>query len=201
MYTDKATASLSGGKFNVTTPDCADLRADIAAVGTTAPIYYRTMTGDFTAETEVTENPRFSYQGAGLVIGADNYGYIRLERAYGDTGGITFEYYRDDGKYIQVDYAFTTAEAKGRKLVRTDATTVQLRLKRTGGTVTASWRESATADWQQLGQAPTPGSSGNPAPASISAGLSVLNRAQPPKGDPQKAPFTASFDYANLTCG
>lgn len=201
LYAEKATATLSGGKLNVTAPDGADLRADIATVGTTAPIYYRSMTGDFTAETEVTENPRFSYQGAGLIIGADKYGYIRLERAYGDVGGITFEYFRDDGKYIQIDYAFTTAEAKGRKLVRTDATTVQLRLRRAGDTVTASWRENSAADWQTLGQAPTPGASGKSGAPSLAAGLSVLNRAQPPKGDPQKQPFTASFNYANFTCG
>ncbi|MCZ4124553.1 protein kinase domain-containing protein [Streptomyces sp. H39-S7] len=191
---------ISGGKLAVTASDGADLRADIPSVGARAPLYYRPVTGNFTAETLVSATPRYTYQGAGLFLGAAGYGYIRLERGYGDTGGITFEYYRDDGKYIAVDYAFTTAEAKGRKLIRTDATTVQLRLRRVGETVTASWRESDAADWQQLGQAPTPGSSGTKGKPELRIGLSVVNRAQSPQGDPQKRPFTASFDYADISC-
>ncbi|MCZ4102809.1 protein kinase [Streptomyces sp. So13.3] len=195
------TIALPGGKLDITAADGADLRADIPSIGARAPMFYREVNGNFTAETEVNASPHYTYQGAGLFLSAADFGYIRLERGYGDTGGITFEYFRDDGKYVTVDYAFTTAAAKGRTLVRTDATSLQLRLRRAGDTVTASWRASGAADWQQLGQAPTPGTSGGKGTPELRIGLSVVNRAQSPQGDPQKRPFTASFDHANITCG
>ncbi|MEU3460607.1 protein kinase [Streptomyces sp. NPDC006733] len=191
---------ISGGQLAVTASDGADLRADIPSVGARAPVYYRPVSGNFTATTQVSALPRYTYQGAGLFLGAAGYGYIRLERGYGDTGGITFEYYRDDGKYIAIDYAFTTAESKGRKLIRTDARSVQLQLRRVGDTVTASWRENAAAAWQELGQAPTPGASGTKGKPELRIGLSVVNRSQSPQGDPQKRPFTATFDYADISC-
>jgi regulation of enolase protein 1 (concanavalin A-like superfamily) len=185
------TADLASSKLRITAQD----GSDYAGSTDTAPTVSRDVTGDFTAQTEVDAAPAHTYQGAGLVVSADNGNYVRLERGYGDVGAIAFEHMQD-GSYTKVASPFSADQSRGSELARTDATAVQLMLHRTGGTLRASWRAVGSTTWQDVGEVPAPDQSGAP----LHVGLAVVNRAQPPQGDPARTPFSASFSSADITC-
>jgi regulation of enolase protein 1 (concanavalin A-like superfamily) len=181
------TFALGGGAMAITASDGADIRGDVQG-DVTAPFLARTAEGDFSVETSVTVDPQHSYQGAGLLLYRDSENYVRLERGFGNRGAIAFEY-AADGRHTKIHGPF----AKGPDPVPTSATVVWLRLVRTGTSIKGFWHAADTTAWQELsGTAPLDGDA--------KVGLAVLNRSQPPAGDPARKPLTAKFAYVNVTC-
>jgi beta-xylosidase len=136
----------------------------------------------------VRAEPRFWYQGAGLVLFAGTDTYVRLETGAGEKGGaIAFEYrLGGDDHHKIVD--------PGKGTVPTGSTTVELRLTAHGDEAKGAWRTLGSQQWQELDAAKLkPG-------AAYRAGVLTLNRSQPPNPDPLKRPFPASFDYVEATC-
>lgn len=179
--------SVDQGSLKVTATDGADVRGDIQG-DITAPFLARSVHGDFSIETAVTVDPRYSYQGAGLLLYGDRDNYVRLERGFGSSDAIAFEY-AADGRHEKVHGPF----ANDPDPVWTSATVVWLRLVRTGTSVEGFWHPENTTAWQKL--------SGNAQMAGdAEAGVTVLNRSQPPSGDPARNPLTAGFAYVDVTC-
>ena len=55
------------------------------------------------------------------------------------------------------------------------------------------WRQAGATTWQKL--------SGTPSLAGrVKTGVTVLNRSQPPAGDPARKPLTATFAYVDVAC-
>jgi len=175
------------GRLTVTAPDGADIRVDLQGE-VTAPWVARPVTDSFAVETSLTVDPRFTYQGAGLLLYRDGDNYVRLERGFGSLDAIVLEY-AADGRHLKVHGPF-----EGENVISTSATNLELRLVRDGSDVSASWRPTGSDDWRGLG-----GSIALEGDADV--GVTVLNRAQPPSGDPDKEPLTASFDRVRITCG
>jgi len=175
------------GRLTVTAADGADIRVDLQG-DVTAPWVARPVTDSFAVETSLTVDPRFTYQGAGLLLYRDGDNYVRLERGFGSVDAIVLEY-AADGRHLKVHGPF-----EGENVVSTSATNVELRLVRNGSDVSASWRPTGSDDWRGLG-----GSIALEGDADV--GVTVLNRAQPPSGDPLMQPLTASFDRVSIRCG
>jgi hypothetical protein len=136
----------------------------------------------------VTVDPQHSYQGAGLLLYRDSENYVRLERGFGSQGAIAFEY-ATDGRHTKIHGPFS----KGPDPVPTSATVVWLRLVRAGTSIKGFWHPANTTTWQELsGTAPLGGDA--------KAGVAVLNRSQPPAGDPARKPLTTTFAHINVTC-
>ena len=173
-------------RLEMTAEDGADVRADIQGA-LTAPWVSRTVRGSFTVETSLTVSPQFTYQGAGLLLYRDRDNYVRLERGYGNTDAIVFEY-ASDGRHIKVHGPFA-----GENVVAATATSVELRLQRRGTSVTAAWRPAGSSSWQELGGAAS-------IDGDADTGVTVLNRSQPPEGDPERRAFTAAFDRVVVSC-
>jgi beta-xylosidase len=174
--------SISNGEVRIRAPDGADIFEDQQG----APMLLRVPTGDFTIETQVDADPGQLYQGAGLVLwnGVDQ--YVRLERGFGNTGAIAFEY-RDGGPHTKVHAPVT----EDPNLVQTDITRVALQLTKSADAVSARWRPSDEQQWQELGQIAIA------LPASTQAGIAVLNRAQ---SGTVPEEFSAGFDYVHTSC-
>jgi beta-xylosidase len=174
--------SFTDGELRIFAPDGADIFEDHQG----APMLLRVPTGNFTIETEVNAEPGQLYQGAGLVLwnGVDH--YVRLERGFGNTGAIAFEY-RDGGAHTKVHAPVT----EDPNLVPTDADRVELQLTKTADAVVARWRPTDEAEWRELGQVAIA------LPASTKAGIAVLNRAQ---SGTVPEDFTAGFDYVHISC-
>jgi hypothetical protein len=179
--------ALGGGAMAITASDGADVRGDVQG-DVTAPFLARDVQGNFSVETAVTVDPQHSYQGAGLLLYRDSENYVRLERGFGSQGAIAFEY-AADGRHTKIHGPFS----KGPDPVPTSATVVWLRLVRAGTSIKGFWHPANTTTWQELsGTAPLGGDA--------KAGVAVLNRSQPPAGDPARKPLTARFAYINVTC-
>jgi regulation of enolase protein 1 (concanavalin A-like superfamily) len=179
--------AVTGGAVVVRADDGADIRSDIQG-GVTAPFIARSVSGDFTAEAAVAVEPRYSYQAAGLLLYRDRDNYVRLERGFASFGAIVFEY-AAEGRHTKLHGPFSNDADP----VRTSDTVVRLRLKRTGTTVRAYWLPAGNSDWRELGgTAPLTGDA--------KAGVAVLNRSQPPNGDPARGVLAASFPYVDITC-
>jgi Caspase domain/Beta xylosidase C-terminal Concanavalin A-like domain len=178
---------LSDGAMAITASDGADVRSDLQGA-VTAPFLARTLRGDFRIETTVTVDPQYSYQGAGLLLYRDTENYVRLERGFGSQGAIAFEY-AADGRHTKLHGPFS-GDADP---IKTSATVVGLRLVRTGKSIKGFWRQAGATTWQEL--------SGTPSLAGrVKTGVAVLNRSQPPAGDPSRKPLTATFAYVNVAC-
>lgn len=191
---DEAWQQINGKAFDVqtgvlaiTAPDGADVRSDIDG-DITAPFLARDVVGDFSLETVVRGNPQHSYQGAGLLLYRDSDNYVRLERGFGDQGAIAFEY-AFGGAYVKVHGPFSGDPNP----VPTSANVVRLRLVRTGSSVRAYWRPAGTSQWVELERlAPLDGN--------VKAGITVVNRSQPPMPDPSRRSLTATFAYVKIDC-
>ena len=139
---------------------------DMRPGNTSAPRFMKAIVGDFQIETGVRFSPKENYQGAGLLIYADDRNFVRLERAYGGNGG--------GGEGIRM-----AAVRKGEleivtnaDQIPTEAADVQLRLVRSGGTVTAFWRVDENAEWKEVGDAAME------IPEALRAGVLVCNTAR-----------------------
>jgi TIR domain/Protein of unknown function (DUF1349) len=178
---------LAAGSMAITANDGADIRSDVQGA-VTAPFLARTARGDFSIETVVTVDPRYSYQAAGLLLYGDRDNYVRLERGFGSRGAIAFEY-AADGRHTKIHGPFS----KGPRRVPTSATVVWLKLVRTGTSIRGFWHPSQSSAWQELsGTAPLAGDA--------KVGVTVLNRSQPPAEDPARKPLTATFSYVDINC-
>jgi Caspase domain/Protein of unknown function (DUF1349) len=175
------------GAMAITASDGADVRSDLQGA-VTAPFLARTLRGDFSIETTVTVDPQYSYQAAGLLLYRDRENYVRLERGFGSQGAIAFEY-AADGRHTKLHGPFSGDTNP----INTSATVVGLRLVRTGKSIKGFWRQPGATTWQEL--------SGTPSLAGrVDAGVAVLNRSQPPAGDPARKPLTATFAYVKVAC-
>jgi hypothetical protein len=179
--------AVSDGAMAITASDGADVRSDLQGA-VTAPFLARTLRGDFRIETTVTVDPQYSYQGAGLLLYRDTKNYVRLERGFGSQGAIVFEY-ASDGRHTKLHGPFS----RDADPIKTSATVVGLRLVRTGKSIKGFWRQAGATTWQEL--------SGTPSLAGrVKTGVAVLNRSQPPAGDPARKPLTATFAYVDVAC-
>lgn len=181
-----ATILLEDDRLEITADDGADVRGDLQGA-VTAPWLSRGVTGSFSIAASVTVDPRFTYQGAGLLLYRDGDNYVRLERGFGNTDAIVFEY-AEDGRHQKVHGPFD-----GENVVATTATSVELRLERRQTSVTAAWRPIGSGSWQELSGAAS-------LDGDAQVGITVLNRSQPPNGDPARQPLTASFDVVVIAC-
>lgn len=180
--TDGIEPEQTAAGYVITAEPESDVRADFQGK-VTAPFASAEVNGDLTVETRLTVNPRTGYQAAGLLLFADQYNYVRLERGYGDFDAIAFEYFSNS-----VHYKLTTPynnESGGK--VPTSADTVSLRLERKGGKVTAQWRVADTEPWKDLpGEAPFP-------EGHADAGMTVLNA-------PKTGLLSATFRNLTVNC-
>jgi hypothetical protein len=180
--------AIRDGAMAITASDGADVRSDLQGGDVTAPFLARTLRGDFSIETTVTVDPRYSYQGAGLLLYRDSGNYVRLERGFGSQGAIAFEYYAD-GQHTKLHGPFSGDNDP----IPTTATVVGLRLERSGKSIKASWRPAGVRTWQQVSG--TPSLTGE-----VDAGVAVLNRSQGPMPDPDRKSLTATFAYVKAAC-
>jgi regulation of enolase protein 1 (concanavalin A-like superfamily) len=150
---------------------------DLAGERRNAPRYIKAITGDFQIETRVKFLPKENYQGAGLLIWADNENYLRFERAYGGIGGGA-EGIRLDllngGEYR----ALVTSNE-----ISTDEGETELRIVRLGQTFTAYWRISDKELWSRADEFVSD------FPETIRAGLVACNTSEE---------ITAEFAYIHL---
>ncbi|GAB1691434.1 Hsp70 family protein [Krasilnikovia sp. M28-CT-15] len=160
--------------------------SDIFETHLAAPMLLRPVTGDFTLETDVTAAPHQFYQGAGLVLWNGPGSYVRLERGYGDSGAIVFEY-KDHGPHVKVHSPLR----KDRTLIETDAQRGVLQLVRTGDTITAKARAVSDAELRDLGSIHLD------LPRTVQVGVAVLNRAQQ---GASPSSFSARFDSVAVRC-
>jgi beta-xylosidase len=161
--------------------------ADLFPGNAQPPMLTRPMTGSYTIQTTVRANPRFWYQGAGLVLFAGTDTYVRLETGAGEKGSaIAFEYNLGGTDHHKIVDPWKDTVPTG--------PTVELRLTRQGDEAKAAWRNAGSRQWQELGAAKVK------ADVVYHAGILTLNRSQPMRPDPQKLPFAAGFDYVETRC-
>ncbi len=119
---------------------------DLYGENMTAPRLLKPVKGDFEIETRVKFSPTQDYQGAGILIFRNDNNYLRLERAFGGTGGgesgIRFDK-REDETYEPVAMPDKFA---------TSAREVELKFRRVGKEFTAFWREAGKAEWVEVGK-------------------------------------------------
>ena len=185
-YENGGDPEVRDGQLRLTAADGADVRSDLQGA-VTAPFLFRRVSGDFTVTTVISAEPRFSYQAAALLLYRDGGNYVRLERGFGDVSAIALEYALD-GRHQKVHGPFT-----GENAVITAATNLDLRVRRRSAAVTASWRPSGATGWHEL-------EGGARIAGDLRVGISVLNRSQPPNGDPEQRPFTAAVDEIRVEC-
>lgn len=143
-----------------------------------APRYVKALKGNFQIDTKVRATPSENYQGAGLLIFNDKFNYVRLERAFGGTGG--------GGSGIRLDISVND---EYRSIatpddIPFDGKEVELRMIKNGGKVLAFWRADENAEWREAGEVDFPTAE------TVLAGLIVCNTA---------SEFEAKF--VNLTIG
>jgi regulation of enolase protein 1 (concanavalin A-like superfamily) len=176
--------STPAGRLVIKPVPGADVRADHQG-RVTAPYLNAAVDSDFSIETTLTADPLMSYQAAGLLLLHDQNNYVRLERGFGSFDAIAFEF-TQNGVHIKLAGPY----AGEPQPVPVDSDDVSLRLVRTGGQVSAFWRDDrAAGEWQELrNTAPLQGEA--------TAGIAVLDTT--PAGD--RAPFTAAFDRLSIAC-
>ncbi|MEU7906654.1 Hsp70 family protein [Actinoplanes sp. NPDC049118] len=177
-----ASIIVSGGMAEMDAPDGADIFTSYM----TAPMLLRPATGDFVLETTLEVTPSVFYQGAGLLLWNGPNSYVRIERAFGKTGTVGFEY-KDGGKHTRVH-----GPLPNQNPIETAAARLVLRMTRTGDTITGSWRSLDTSEFSDLATV-----SMTTLPQAVRVGVSVLNRAQ---FGAKPTPFRARFARITLTC-
>ncbi len=168
------TKDVKKGVLRVRIPNGKDLYGE----NLTAPRYVKPITGDFQIETRVRFMPKENYQGAGLLIYADNSRYLRFERAYGGVGG--------GGEGLRLD---VRNRSDYRPLVTpddipTELGEVELKIVRAGTVFTAYWRENEDSSWREAGEYESD------FPETVLAGLVACNTARE---------VTAEFGYIRLS--
>ncbi|MFF5289196.1 Hsp70 family protein [Paractinoplanes globisporus] len=173
--------TVSGGAVDLDAPNGADIYGDIL----TAPMLLRPITGDFVLETAMEVSPTVFYQGAGLLLWNGPVSYVRMERAFGKTGTIGFEY-NDGGTHLRAHGPLPSQHP-----ITTNATRLVLRMVRSGGTITGSWRPADKPEFAQLASVRMT------LPQTVKVGVAALNRAQ---FGAKPTPFHARFDQITVTC-
>lgn len=162
------------GVLRVRIPTGKDMYGD----NLTAPRYLKPIAGDFQLETRVRLMPKENYQGAGLLIYADDSRYLRFERAYGGVGGggegLRLDV-RDRGAYSPI----ATPDE-----IQTELEEVELKLVRSGKKFSAYWRENEDSSWRIAGDYESD------FPETVLAGLIACNTARE---------LTAEFAYIRLS--
>ena len=133
------------GYLRITAPSGNDL---FPGTNFDAPTVFQVVSGDFTLETALEFAPTEDYQGAGLYIWQDQDNFVRLERCFGGLGGI-------DSGICLLKIADGEPEVIASPVdIPTTAQRVELRLQKTGGQVTAWWRDASAASagpWRTVG--------------------------------------------------
>jgi hypothetical protein len=175
------TIAVSGGAASFNPPN----GADIFKANMTAPMLLRPITGDFVLEATVEALPTVFYQGAGLLLWNGPNSYVRIERGFGGTGTVGFEY-KDGGPHKWVHGPLPSEHP-----IKTEATRLVLRMARTGGTITGSWRPADKLDFAELAHVPMT------LPQTVRVGVAALNRAQL---GAKPTPFHARVERIAVTC-
>lgn len=156
-----------------------------------APRILQTISGDsYIVETTVVVDPTHVYQGAGILIWQDQNTYIRLERGFGGVGG------GDAGVRLDIESGGSYRSISPSSLNPTTATSIGLRIQRSGSTITAWWRDASNSSnaWQQLPQ--TPFTFNFVANVPVQTGLAAVNFPT----DGYTGTLDAQFGYFRLTC-
>jgi regulation of enolase protein 1 (concanavalin A-like superfamily) len=153
---------------------------------TNAPRLVQPVDGNFTVETEVDFTPKLNgFQGAAIVIWLNSGNFVRLEiSAWNDQFyGVNFIHYdTSDPKGAFHDI--------GGKLIA-GPPTVELRVKRTGDVLTASWQQFSSG-WRSIS------TTFKLTSHQVLAGLLLMNaEALPNKG---RSSADAYFHYFHYTC-
>ncbi|GIM96624.1 Hsp70 family protein [Paractinoplanes toevensis] len=173
--------TVSGGVADLDAPN----GTDIYQTNVTAQMLLRPVTGDFVLEAVMEVSPAVFYQGAGLLLWNSPVSYVRIERAFGETGTIGFEY-RDGGPHQWVH-----GPLPSQKPIKAGATRLVVRMARSGGTITGSWRPADRVEFTQLATVRMK------LPETVRVGVSALNRAQ---FGAKPTPFHARYDRISVTC-
>lgn len=133
----------SGGTLKFVVPSGKDMFGE----NRTAPHMLQAIEGDFQIETRVKFDPKDDYQGAGLFVYKDPNNYIRLERAFGGTGG-------SGGSGIRLDVRTTTdyKPITTPDQAATEAKMVDLKILRMGKKFIAFWRLDDESEWREVGE-------------------------------------------------
>lgn len=162
------------GVLRVKIPSGKDLHGD----NLSAPRYMKPITGDFQIETRVRFLPKENYQGAGLLIFADESRYLRFERAYGGVGG------GGEGLRVDVRSRNNYVPLATPDDLQTQVDEVDLKIVREGKVFTSYWRENEDSSWREAGQYESD------FPETVLAGLVACNTARE---------ITAEFVYIRLS--
>lgn len=179
-----ASEEISGGKVKLLVKNGARLADE-----QTAPTISYQIHSDFTFETTVEVAPKFTYQSVGIFLAADSDNYVGLERGFDNFGGIAFLY----GVKGKEEIPHPLFDQAGSEPIKTDATTVGLRLVRSGADITGYWRPGTSGAWQTVGKV-------SGLPDGLSAVFAAQNKATEPSPDPAKAPLAVSLDKLHVTC-
>lgn len=133
---------IANGRLVLPIPSGRDLYAD----NLTAPRVTKAIKGDFQIDTRVKFSPKQDYQGAGLVVFGGKDRYLRLERAFGGTGG------GEGGIRLDVRMEDKYEPLSTPQDIATEADEVELRLIRKGKQFSAYWRLNEEAEWREVGQ-------------------------------------------------
>ena len=151
---------------------------DLYGANLTAPRYVKPITGDFQIETRVKFQPKENYQGAGLLIYADDGKYMRFERAYGGVKG------GGEGLRLDVRNRDDYLPLVTPDDIQTELDEVELKIVRAGKVFSAYWRENEDSSWREVGQYESD------FPNTVLAGLVACNTARE---------ITAEFGYIRLS--
>lgn len=151
---------------------------DLYGENMTAPRFTKLVKGDFEVETRVKFSPTEDYQGAGILIFRNDNNYLRLERAFGGTGGgesgIRFDKREDEiFEPVALPDKFPTSAGE-----------VELKFRRVGREFTAFWREAGKTDWREVGKVT------NSYPETVRIGLIGVSTADE---------ITAEFSFIKLS--
>ncbi len=128
------------GRLMMTIPTTKDLYGE----NRTAPRFLKAVSGDFQIETHVKFDPSQDYQGAGLLIYKDAENYIRLERAFGGTGGGGSGLRLDTRMRGEYNSPVTPID------IPTTAIECDLKITRRLNVFSIYWREDENTEWRSL---------------------------------------------------
>ncbi|MBI5030590.1 MAG: DUF1349 domain-containing protein [Chloroflexi bacterium] len=109
-----------------------------------APYLVQPIDGNFMVETLVEFAPTEGFQGAGILVYQDDDNLVRLERAFGGTGG------DEGGIHFSVIRAGEAETVAGYGDAPTTAKRIELRVQRVGNQFSAWWREPGKT-WLSIG--------------------------------------------------
>ncbi|MCW5961566.1 MAG: DUF1349 domain-containing protein [Pyrinomonadaceae bacterium] len=108
----------------------------------TVPRLLKPISGDFELETKVKFDPKIDFQGAGLLIWVDAKNFLRLDRAFGESGnGVRFA--------RSVNGNFSTVPEIGQN--RTESLNTELKIVRRENEFYAFLRENIDSEWKEIG--------------------------------------------------